>query len=98
MLDISRPEPLSSPLLSAAEGIRHGFFTRQGGVSSGIYGSLNIGTGSQDDQGLVRENRRRVAASMGVAPDLLITAYQVHSPDVIVATGPLPGERPKADA
>jgi YfiH family protein len=98
MLDTSRPEPLSSPLLAAAKGIRHGFFTRQGGVSSGIYGSLNIGTGSQDDQALVRENRRRVAAWMGVQPDLLVTAFQVHSPDVVVATGPFPGERPKADA
>jgi polyphenol oxidase len=98
MLDISRPEPVSSSSLAAAEGIRHGFFTRQGGVSSGLYGSLNIGTGSQDDAALVRENRRRVAAWMGVAPDMLLTAYQVHSPDVVVATGPFPGERPKADA
>lgn len=98
MLDISRPEPLSSPLLAAAEGTRHGFFTRQGGVSSGIYGSLNIGTGSRDEPALVHENRRRVAAWMGVPPDLLVTAYQVHSPDVIVATGPFPGDRPKADA
>jgi len=98
MLDISRPEPLSSPLLAAANGIRHGFFTRQGGVSSGIYGSLNIGTGSNDEQALVRENRRRVAAWMGVTPEHLITAFQVHSPDVVVATGPFPGERPKADA
>lgn len=97
MLDISRPEPLSSPLL-AGKGIRHGFFTRRGGVSSGVYGSLNIGTGSQDDPALVRENRRRVAAWMGVAPEKLLTAYQVHSPDVIVATGPFPAERPKADA
>ena len=98
MLDISRPEPLSSPLLSAAEGVRHGFFTRRGGVSSGLYGSLNIGTGSGDDQHLVRENRRRVATTMGVKPELLLTAYQVHSPDVVYATGPFPGDRPKADA
>jgi YfiH family protein len=98
MLDISRPEPLSSSSLAAAEGIRHGFFTRQGGVSSGFYGSLNIGTGSQDDSARVRENRRRVAAWMGVAPNMLLTAYQIHSPDVVAATGPFPGERPKADA
>ena len=98
MLDISKPEPLSSSLLAAVNGIRHGFFTRQGGISSGLYGNLNIGTGSKDDPAVVRENRRRVAAWMGVAPDLLLTAYQVHSPDVITAGGPFPVDRPKADA
>jgi YfiH family protein len=98
MLDPSKPEPLRSPLLDAAAGIRHGYFTRLGGVSRGIYGSLNIGTGSADDQSLVSENRRRVAASMGVAADRLLTAHQVHSPDVIVVREPFPGERPKADA
>lgn len=98
MLDISRPEPLSSSLLAAAHGIRHGFFTRQGGVSSSIYGSLNVGTGSKDDQSLVRENRRRVAAWMGVAPEQLVTAFQVHSPDAVIVTGPFPAERPKVDA
>lgn len=92
----SRPAPLRSPLLEAA-GIRHGYFTRRGGVSTGIYDGLNIGTGSDDDQALVRENRRRVAEWMGVAPDHLITAYQVHSPDVLVVRAPFPGERPKAD-
>jgi YfiH family protein len=100
MLTQIKPEPLRSPLFgkAAAAGIRHGYFTRMGGVSEGIYGSLNIGTGSADDQSLVRENRRRVAEWMGVAPDHLLTAHQVHSPDVIVARAPFPGERPKADA
>jgi YfiH family protein len=81
-----------------AQGIRHGFFTRVGGVSEGIYQGLNIGVGSKDDPALVQENRRRVAEWMGVAPDSLLSVYQVHSPDVIVATGPFPGPRPQADA
>ncbi|WP_274628002.1 peptidoglycan editing factor PgeF [Arvimicrobium flavum] len=100
MLDSSRPDPLRSQLLESAakSGIRHGFFTRMGGVSSGIYGGLNIGTGSNDDQDLVSENRRRVAAWMRVPAEALITAYQIHSPDVIVVRAPFPGERPKADA
>jgi len=95
----NRPEPLRSPLLDrfAPAGIRHGYFTRAGGVSDGIYGSLNTGTGSADDQALVRENRRRVAEWMGVPPEHLLTAYQVHSPDVLVAREPFSGERPKAD-
>ena len=97
MLTQTRPEPLRSPLLDRLPGIRHGYFTRAGGVSDGIYGSLNIGTGSADDQALVRENRSRVAEWMGVAPDHLLTAYQIHSPDVIVAREAFSGERPKVD-
>lgn len=97
MLTQTRPEPLRSPLLDGLAGIRHGYFTRAGGVSDGIYGSLNIGTGSADDQALVRENRRRVAEWMGVPADHLLTAHQIHSPDVIVAREPFSGERPKAD-
>lgn len=100
MLKHPKPEPLRSPLLDslAPEGIRHGYFTRAGGVSEGIYCGLNTGTGSADDPALVRENRRRIAEWMGVVPDLLLTAYQVHSPDVIVAREPFSGERPKVDA
>ena len=99
MLTRTSPDPLRSPLLdkAAPAGIRHGFFTRAGGVSEGIYRGLNIGTGSADDQALVRENRRRVAEWMGVGPDHLLTAHQVHSPDVIVVREPFSGERPKAD-
>lgn len=100
MLDSSKPQPLRADLLdnAAKSGIRHGFFTRVGGVSSGIYSGLNIGTGSSDDQELVRENRRRVATWMGVPADALITAHQIHSPDAIIVRAPFPGERPKADA
>ncbi len=100
MLNQTRPEPLRSSLLDgiADAGIRHGYFTRPGGVSGGLYGSLNTGTGSADNPDHVRENRRRVAEWMGVEPDLLLTAYQIHSPDVIVAREPFSGERPKVDA
>ena len=100
MLDIRKPDPVRSPALDALQpaGVRHGYFTRIGGVSEGVYEGLNIGTGSQDDPQKVRENRRRVASWMGVAPELLLTAYQIHSPDVLVVRGAFDGERPKADA
>ena len=90
---------LGSALLSAIPGLRHAFFTCEGGVSGGIYESLNGGTGSNDDPGNVTENRRRMAERMGVAPERLLTLYQTHSPDVVVADGPWNGgSRPKADA
>jgi purine-nucleoside/S-methyl-5'-thioadenosine phosphorylase / adenosine deaminase len=80
-------------------GFRHGFFTREGGVSSGLYASLNGGVGSKDDAGHVAENRARMAAAIGVAPDRFITAYQIHSPHVVVAEAPwMPETRPRADA
>jgi len=80
-------------------GIRHGFFTRDGGVSEGLYASLNGGTGSRDAPDKVTENRARMAATLGVAPARFLTCYQVHSPTVVVAQGPWAGEaRPKADA
>jgi YfiH family protein len=88
-----------SPLLSAIPGLRHAFFTRDGGVSSGIYGGLNGGLGSNDDPKHVTENRRRMAEQMGVAPDRLLSVHQVHSPDAVVANGPWDGPaRPRADA
>src|SRR3954464_8745049 len=88
-----------SPLLSAIPGLRHGFFTREGGVSEGIYQSLNGGMGSQDDASHVAENRRRMAAQLGVAPTQLLTAYQIHSSVVAVATALWDGaSRPRADA
>jgi YfiH family protein len=90
---------LFSPLLSAVPGLRHAFFTRDGGVSDGIYAGLNGGLGSSDDPANVRENRRRMAEAIGVAPEQLVGVHQVHSPDAVVATGPWQGEvRPKADA
>ncbi|MCA1456196.1 peptidoglycan editing factor PgeF [Bradyrhizobium sp. BRP22] len=90
---------LASPLLSAVPGLRHAFFSREGGVSEGIYAGLNGGIGSNDDANNVAENRRRMAERMGVQPDRLLTLYQVHSPDVVVATTPWASNaRPKADA
>ena len=89
---------LASPLLSAIPGLRHAFFTRDGGVSGGIYASLNGGIGSNDDPGNVAENRRRMAEQMGVRPENFLSVWQIHSPDAVVASGPWPGERPRADA
>jgi len=78
---------------------RHGFFTREGGVSKGIYASLNCGYGSDDDRGHVSENRARVAAKLSVERDKLLTVHQVHSPDVINVTEPwMPETAPQADA
>ena len=79
--------------LSALPGIRHAFFTREGGVSSGIYATLNGGIGSNDDAAHVVENRARMAQALGVDPEHLVTAYQIHSPNVIVADEPWDVER-----
>lgn len=89
---------ITSPELSAETGIAHAFFTRQGGVSTGIYASLNGGLGSNDDKAAVAENRLRMAQALAVEPTRFISVHQVHSPDVAVATGPWPADKPKADA
>jgi YfiH family protein len=90
---------LQSHTLAEFARIRHAFFTRSGGVSQGVYASLNGGIGSDDAPAKVRENRARMAAALGVAPDRLLTPYQIHSPDVIVVDEPWPLEaRPRADA
>jgi len=79
--------------------IRHGFFTREGGVSQGLYGSLNCGPGSQDDPAAVRENRGRAMAMLELPPAALITVYQAHTAQVEVVTEPWPaGQPPTADA
>ena len=88
-----------SSLLAAIPGLRHAFFSREGGVSGGVYEGLNGGLGSNDDPAHVAENRRRMAEQMGVVPEHLISAHQIHSPDAVVATGPWQnGTRPRADA
>ena len=88
-----------SSLLAAIPGLRHAFFTREGGVSGEIYESLNGGIGSNDDPANVAENRRRMAEQMGVTPANFISVHQIHSPDAVVATGPWPDDtRPRADA
>ncbi len=89
---------LGSSLLSAVPGLRHAFFTCEGGVSEGVYATLNGGPGSKDDPAKVAENRARMAAQMGVTPETFLTLHQVHSPDTVVASGPWNGARPKADA
>ncbi|MCC8942373.1 peptidoglycan editing factor PgeF [Bradyrhizobium sp. Arg68] len=90
---------LGSSLLSAIPGLRHAFFSREGGVSDGVYASLNGGLGSNDDPAKVNENRRRMAEQLGVPLAQLISVHQVHSPDVAVVTEPWNGApRPKADA
>lgn len=85
---------LTSPLLDLP-GVRHAFFTRQGGVSQGLYESLNVGAGSKDDPLAVAENRRRAAHALGGE---LVTAYQVHSATAFGVNGPWPGGPPEGDA
>ncbi len=78
--------------------VAHGFFTRRGGVSDGLYASLNGGTGSRDARSSVVENRRRIAAALGVAPDHLAMPWLVHSPDAVAIEAPFTeGARPKCD-
>jgi len=89
--------PITHPLL-ALPGVRHGFFTRQGGVSTGLYEGLNTGVGSNDDPAAVAENRRRVAAHLGGGPDDLAACYQIHSAVARVAEAGWRGERPEGDA
>jgi YfiH family protein len=90
---------LQAPSLSKLARIRHAFFTRSGGVSDGIYASLNGGVGSNDTPDNVAQNRARMAEALGVAPGRLLTPYQIHSPDVVVAEEPWRHEaRPRADA
>jgi hypothetical protein len=85
--------------LAGLPGIRHGFFTRAGGVSAGIYASLNGGIGSRDAPAKVAENRARMAAALAVRPERLLTVYQTHSADVVTADTPWsPDQRPHADA
>lgn len=91
------PKPVLAPGLSSLTGISHGFFTRHGGVSRGIYASLNCGIGSQDEPAAVRENRSRVTSHLGARD--LVSAYQVHGTTALVVSAPwFGGERPKADA
>lgn len=90
---------IEAPELSAHAGVRHAFFTRVGGVSEGLYATLNGGLGSQDAPERVAENRARMCAQLGLMPDRLVSLYQVHSADVVTVEAPFAGpERPKADA
>ena len=89
---------LTHPSLSAAHGIRHAFFTREGGVSEGLYATLNGGRGSHDDPAHVAENRRRMTSALGVAEGMLATPHQTHSAEVVIAFEPwAAGKAPEAD-
>jgi hypothetical protein len=89
-------QPVLIPELSVLPGIAHGFFTRRGGVSEGIYASLNCGPGSKDRPEAVQENRARVARHLGARK--LLSAHQVHGTAAVVMDDDSPAERPKADA
>lgn len=91
--------PVTAPELDALAGIRHGFFTREGGVSGGLYASLNCGFGSQDDAAAVAENRMRVARHLGATEPSVMTPYQVHSAEAVIIEKPFePNDPPRADA
>ena len=91
--------PLESESLGDADGIVHGFFTRQGGVSGGIYASLNCGFGSNDETRAVAKNRTRVVSTLGARPDTLVTCHQIHGTAAITVAAPWQSSAaPKADA
>lgn len=96
--DMTPLEPITVDALSAIPGIRHGFFTRVGGVSSGIYAGLNCGFGSSDVASDVAENRARVARHLGATDDRVLTLHQVHSSAAHVIREHIPrGHLPEAD-
>lgn len=90
-LKLIRSELLSKPR------IRHGFFTRQGGVSGSIYASLNCAFSSDDLASQVKENRARVAQTLGIGDGSLISVRQAHTTAVLSVSGPLSSETPLAD-
>ena len=89
---------IEAPALADLPGIRHGFFTREGGVSGGIFAFLNGGLGSSDRRENVLENRSRMAEQLGVTPDRLLSLHQIHSAEIVEVEQPWAGERPRADA
>lgn len=86
-----------SSLLEDAPGVRHAFFTRRGGVSKGLYESLNLGRGSADDPDAIAQNRRRVASTFDVNPEDLLICNQIHSKDVLFADAAWDGAGPSVD-
>lgn len=89
---------LQSPLLAALPEVRHAFFTRKGGVSTGLYGDLNLGPGSRDKSEAVAENRRRAAGHFGVEAEALLSCYQIHSARAFTVSAPWTDARPEGDA
>ncbi|MFC7053917.1 peptidoglycan editing factor PgeF [Hansschlegelia quercus] len=101
MTDAASPIPpfVTAPKLAALPGIVHAFFTREGGISTGIYASLNGGLGSSDAPDAVRENRRRMTLALGLSADRLTVPWQVHSAECVAADGPWArGDAPHVDA
>ncbi len=80
----------------AAAGVKHAFFTRNGGVSEGVYATLNGGVGSSDAPAHVAENKRRMAETLGVAAERFLVPFQIHSPDCLIVDAPW-SERPRCD-
>jgi polyphenol oxidase len=95
---VSQVPILASPLLAELPGVRHAFFTRRGGVSEGLYDSLNVGFGSGDDPLRVAENRDRAGRALGQDGAALLTCYQIHSAMAVTIDAPFDDERPRADA
>jgi YfiH family protein len=95
---VTLPEALTTESLRL-RGVEHAFFTRNGGVSRGVYASLNGGVGSEDAPEAVAENRSRAAAALGVAPERFAVPYQIHSADAVAISEPwAPSDRPRCDA
>lgn len=84
--------------LLTADGVAHGFFTRRGGVSTGVYASLNGGRGSRDEPAAVARNLALMAEALGVAPNHLLVPYLTHSPDCLIVDAPFGADRPRCDA
>jgi len=98
MTDAYLPQ-ITDPALARLDGVSHAFFTRQGGVSTGVYESLNVGYGSGDERDSIAENRRRAMAAFGLPATALNTVYQVHGTAVALADGNWdPADAPRADA
>jgi len=92
-------QPVKAPKWQHATTINHGFFSRVGGVSSGLYASLNTGMGSNDDLGCVHENKTRIAHHLNITSDRLVTVHQIHSAEVAFVTDAFPdAARPRLDA
>ncbi len=88
MTPLAKLPVVTSPPLERLPGVRHAFFTRMGGVSQGIYASLNVGRGSRDDPAAVAQNRARIAAHFGQPVERLLACYQVHSARAVIAEAP----------
>jgi len=89
--------PFKTHDLLIHDGLAHGFFGRQGGVSEGQYASLNVGEGSSDASEKVTENRSRVAAALGTTEPKLLSLSQIHSTEVLIVDAPFANKPPKAD-